>query len=772
MIPAREIKLQAPESRRRTPSLGWVATASLACLVLVLVGVLGLRMFEAVSHLRAAPEDNVQWTLAQLEVDLLRFSNAMHADAGSDADIAKVRKRFDIFYSRVGTLSRGRVFADLREEEAAFVALTGLQEYLSRTAVAIDGSDETLRGVMPALIIEAEAIRAIARDLSLSGVNVFARASDARRAEFEQLLLTASLFAVSLILVLMLTLVVLYRQFTVSRLREEEVSRSSERLASTINAALDAIIVIDDKGDILDMNAAAENTFGYSRNAALGSAMDEMIVPKRYLEAHRAGMERFRRTREKHVVDQGRVELSAMRSDGTEFPIELSIGSASGKSGSIFIAYIRDISARIAAEKELTAALDDAMAADRAKSEFIAVMSHEMRTPLNGLLGVLDLMRSTGLEDKQSQYLDIAVSSGEILLRHVNDVLDIARLESGRLELESGPLDFTEIVAGVADVNRPAAEANGVRIHSNVEAPSATLAGDTHRIRQVLLNLVGNAAKFTPEGKIDIDVSVVGEDDEGADIEFKVTDTGIGIAAEDRERIFEDFITVDPSYNRQFPGTGLGLGVCRRLVAAMGGTVDVESEPGKGSRFTVRMRLPRAEAAGGAHEMLGGGVSLSEQRKRLTILLVEDNEINRFVAREMLQGVGHLIVEATNGREGVNMADAARFDLILMDISMPGMDGMEATRAIRAGSGPCRDVPILGLTAHALPEEIERFVEAGMQDCLTKPIRIETLEKALRSHRIAVRQQARCACAARRADPDRRRNPRPTRRQCLRGTVR
>ena len=705
-------------------------TSALAVMVLIFVGVFGYRLYDAVSHLRAAPEDNVQWTMSQLEVDVLRFATAMQNEAGGEADLAKVRKRFDIFYSRVGTLSRGRVFSELRNSETARVALAKLEEYLSQTVPVIDGPDDDLRAVIPQLFAGTEELRATARTLSLSGVDLFARASDERRAEFERLLLTAALIAVSLILLLVLTLVVLYRQFTVARLREGEVRRGNERLASTINAALDAIIVIDENGTVLDMNAAAETVFGYSRASAIGVAMDELIVPEQYIEAHRAGMDRFRRTGQKNVTDKGRIELSAKRADGTEFPVELSIGSSSGKSGSIFIAYLRDISQRVAAQTALTEALDNAMAADRAKSEFIAVMSHEMRTPLNGLLGVLDLMRSTGLKDRQRQYLDVAVSSGEILLRHVNDVLDIAQLESGRLELESEPLDMGAIVAGVADVNRPIAETNGVPILTHVETPAAIVAGDTHRLRQVLLNLVGNAVKFTSEGQVSIDVSVAGEDAEEADFELTVTDTGVGIAETDLERIFEDFVTVDPSYNRRFPGTGLGLAVCRRLVTAMGGTISVDSTPGKGSRFSVRLRLPKVLGASCDIDTDTGDEQVTEN-KNLDILLVEDNEINRFVAREMLQRAGHIVLEATNGREGVDMAEASTFDLILMDISMPGMNGMEATRAIRAGSGPNRRTPIVGLTAHVLPAEHEKFIEAGMQECLTKPIRIETLEETL-----------------------------------------
>lgn len=701
-------------------------------LVIILLSSFGLRLFEAVSSLRSAPHDNVQWTLAQLEVELLTLMNSTLSNNQKTVELDELRKRFDVFYSRATTLTRGKVFAELRTTPKAAPAVRELTNFLTRTTPLIDGPDQQLTLALPTLRNELEALRPAVRELSITGVFVFAKLADARRIAFEKLLLSASLVAVGLIVLLAITLAFLYRQFRISKERSKAVYRSSQRQIATINASLDAIVVINEQGEIIDINEAATEVFGYSRDQALGADMADLMVPQQYMDAHLKGMKRHRQNGEKKVVGKGRVELSALRADRTEFPIELSIGEAADKSGTIFIAYIRDISSRIVVENELTEARDKALQGERAKGEFIAVMSHEMRTPLNGLLGVLDLLRQTELNGRQRQYLDIANSSGQILLQHVNDVLDLSRMETGKVRLASDPLDLGTIVSGVVDLNRPVAQANGVRLVSTIMAPQAVLAGDTHRIRQVLMNLVGNAVKFTQEGQITITVDILKEDDFGAEIDMRVKDTGIGIAADDQARIFGDFVTIDPTYNRKVSGSGLGLAICQRIVRAMGGEISLESTPGLGSCFSFRFKLPH----------WGTGVYEDSSPKRLKpdstaviesldILLVEDNEINRFVAREMLQRAGHGVTEATNGLEGVDRAQARTFDLILMDISMPGMDGIEATKTIRSGGGPCRDTTIIGLTAHALPEEQKRFKQAGMQYCLTKPIRIETLQDIL-----------------------------------------
>ncbi len=388
--------------------------------------------------------------------------------------------------------------------------------------------------------------------------------------------------------------------------------------------------------------------------------------------------------------------------------------------------------------RELVRAKEEAEAASKLKSDFIAVMSHEMRTPLNGVLGVLDLLGRERLTPKQAEYVRTATISGEHLLRQINDVLDISRIESGTLTVQAHPLRIEKIIEDVVDINRTIAEGHGTKIRYELDLPDRRLAGDSLRIRQVLINLVGNAAKFTRDGEIVVSVKTLGETEEGAELEFNVTDTGIGIAPEQQYRIFDDFVTLDAGYDRETCGSGLGLAISRRLVSAMGGEIGLESTKGEGTRFWFRLPHDWADtvATGEATppagtEHLPHRIAKVPAAGPLDILMVEDNETNRFVAGDILRLAGHRVHEASDGREGVNMAAARAFDLILMDISMPKMDGVEATRLIRASVGPNRVTPIIGLTAHALAEERQKFLDAGLDGCILKPIRLQALYDAL-----------------------------------------
>ncbi len=389
--------------------------------------------------------------------------------------------------------------------------------------------------------------------------------------------------------------------------------------------------------------------------------------------------------------------------------------------------------------RELRSAKEQAEAASKLKSDFIAVMSHEMRTPLNGILGVLDLLRSTDLSEKQSDYVSTAAAAGEHLLQQVNDVLDLSRVESGLLKIENDPIDIRDIVDSALQVNSTALQAKNLKLESKLLLPKRELSGAPHRIRQVLVNLIGNAVKFTDSGTITVEVKTCSETDELSVVEFSVTDPGIGISEKQQARVFDDFVTLDTGYDRNANGSGLGLAISRRLVEAMSGEIGVESKPGVGSRFWFRIPLRYAGidfrdagvATGAQHDRETTVVMRPGTVEALRILLVEDNETNRMVARDLLCLAGHVVKEARDGQEGLEMALAERFDLILMDVSMPRKDGVDATRAIRATEGPNQETPIVGLTAHAMLEERKRFLDAGMNACLSKPIRVPELFEAI-----------------------------------------
>jgi signal transduction histidine kinase/DNA-binding response OmpR family regulator len=391
--------------------------------------------------------------------------------------------------------------------------------------------------------------------------------------------------------------------------------------------------------------------------------------------------------------------------------------------------------------RDVAEAHDVAVRAGQARADFLAVMSHEIRTPLNGILGVAALLQDLPLGHpigrEERGYVDMIMSSGQHLLRLVNDILDFSRLDAGRLTLERTAFDLRGLVRNVANLLRPDATKKGLALNLEL-APDLPLraAGDPARLRQILLNLAGNALKFTPSGSVTISVKMI--EDDGADVRlsFSVADTGIGIAAKDMAKLFDAFEQADSSISRRFGGSGLGLAISRQLVRQMGGDIKVESRPGLGSVFSFDAlfsarrasdRLPVLED-GTVAEPPTPEVVISEIAPAPTaltpirVLIADDNTTNRVVASRVLERYGHNIRAVENGREAVQAVQAESFDLVLMDMMMPELDGLAATREIRALPSAKSRVPIVGLTANTSKEDINACLAAGMNSVATKPI--------------------------------------------------
>jgi CheY-like chemotaxis protein len=386
--------------------------------------------------------------------------------------------------------------------------------------------------------------------------------------------------------------------------------------------------------------------------------------------------------------------------------------------------------------RDLTEARDRAEAASRAKSEFLANMSHELRTPMNGVLGMTELVLLTPLSTDQRESITTAYNSAASLLDLLNDILDFSKIEAGKLELDATPFELRPLLESTLAVVRLTAERKGLTLELDVDAdvPDAVV-GDAGRLRQVMVNLLGNAVKFTEHGDVRLSVQAVGPagaDGEGRTLRFGVRDTGIGIPLDKQDRIFGAFIQADGSTTRKFGGTGLGLAISNRLVALMGGRIELESVPGAGSLFHFAVTL--GVHAGPLHE------AETESRPRaaaaprtgLRVLLAEDNKVNQRVAQRFLERLGHSVALANDGREAVDIWRRQPFDLVLMDVQMPEMDGFEAVAVIReAERASGGRTPVIALTAHAMSGDRERCLAAGMDGYLTKPVKLAQLVAAI-----------------------------------------
>ena len=418
------------------------------------------------------------------------------------------------------------------------------------------------------------------------------------------------------------------------------------------------------------------------------------------------------------------VELINYRRDRKRFVNELRCSPVFDAEGKLlaFVGIQHDVTARVRAEREAVKARAAAERANREKSDFLAFMSHEIRTPLHGVMGTLSLLLDTNLDAEQRAYAETSRRCGQSLLATVNELLDLSRIEAGRLKIGSEPFNLVDPVREVLDLVAPAATEKGISLSASLDhrLPARAI-GDVQRLQQVLLNLVDNAVKFTNRGTVEIRMAALPDDRLGV----AVTDTGMGIPPKLRARLFTRFVQAEGPPLRQHGGSGLGLAICKRLVSLMGGQIAVDSTPGKGSTFFFDLPLVPVPASGAPPSRLTPAVDAILPAVPLAngrILLAEDGRVNQLVAATILRKAGYTVDLARDGAEAVAAAESAEYDVVLMDVRLPVMDGLAATQAIRQLPGIHGRVPILAMTASAMPGDAEACIAAGMDGYLAKPL--------------------------------------------------
>jgi two-component system sensor histidine kinase/response regulator len=647
-----------------------------------------------------------------------------------------------------------------------------------------------------------------------------------------------------------------------------ELESSEKRSRQILETSFDAFVGMDSKGIIIDWNVQAESTLGWPKAEALGRVLCETIIPASCRESYEQNIQQVL-TSDAGPARNRRFETTVLRRDGREIPAEITISAIKRDEAYHFAAFARDLTQRKQFEHDLCGAKEAAEAANEAKSTFLATMSHEIRTPMNGILGMTELVLDTDLTTEQRENLGLVRLSAESLLSIINDILDFSKIEAGKLEIEAIPFDLRESLGETMKSLSVRAHQKGLELIYDVQpdVPEA-LIGDPGRIRQVLINLVGNAIKFTEKGEVFISVEEESHEEAVTCLHFMAKDTGVGIPKDKQEKVFEAFSQADGSMARKYGGTGLGLTICTRLVRLMSGALWVESQPGQGStfHFTVRLALqdgvahrseplqpeqlrdlhalivddnftnrkvltgmltrwgmkPTAVEGGRAAlqalevakstgrpfplilldgqmpemdgftlaerikkdpELVGAtimmltsaghlgdasrcrelGISaylvkpicqgellqgicdvlnlspqkkvplvtrhtLREARNRARVLLAEDNAVNQTLAVRLLEKRGYVVSVASNGRQALSAIEKEHFDVVLMDVQMPEMDGLDATMAIREKEKSTGEhIPIIAMTAHALKGDEERCLSVGMDAYISKPIRTNEL---------------------------------------------
>ena len=513
----------------------------------------------------------------------------------------------------------------------------------------------------------------------------------------------------------------------------DDAQAETEDMLALFRAAFElapqGITLTLEHGELIYANAAMHRMLGYAPGAINGMSILDLLAPAYHARLAEVGQELVTGSRMESVEEWDLI---------TRTGETIRVSSASScmfsryRGRQVFIGHTRDVREENESRERLEVALDRAEQATRLKSEFLANMSHEIRTPLNGVLGMAQLLAHEGLKPHQAEQVCVILDSGRTLMALLNDILDLSKIEAGRMELSPIPGDLRHKLSSVFKLNEVSAREKGIGLNLflHPSVPSR-LVFDPVRVRQCVGNLVSNAIKFTSEGEVQIVVLAEPEDGAVHRITIHVSDTGCGIAKGQINRIFESFAQEDGSTTRRFGGTGLGLAITRKLARMMGGDVTAVSEPGRGSIFTLTFQATLAESLTDSPARALAARTSRTQLAGCRALVVDDNSVNRRVARSFLEHYELQVEEARDGKEALDILSREAFDIVLMDIHMPGLDGLEAFRRLRMSASPNRLAPVIALTADSMLGDRERYLAEGFDDYISKPIDERALITAL-----------------------------------------